>query len=261
VHDVSFHAHPEWFGWKEGLRLRHLSRLSAGRAACIVACSAFTKAELVRHVPLAAGKVEVVYLGITQPRPGDRVTAGPHDPNAPPLVLYVGSMFARRHIPELVAGFSLLAGRHPRVRLHLVGENRATPPFDLDAVIGTSPAAARIRAVAYVGDAELTALYGGAAAFVFLSDYEGFGLTPLEALSAGVPIVVLDTPVAREVYGSAACFVAAPDPALVADALERVLFDAAERTRILAEAPPVLARYSWDTCAARTLELLAAAGR
>ena len=44
--------------------------------------------------------------------------------------------------------------------------------------------------------------------FVFLSEYEGFGLTPLEALSAGVPIVVNDTPVAREVYGDAAWYVA-----------------------------------------------------
>ena len=45
----------------------------------------------------------------------------------------------------------------------------------------------------YVGEGELAALYARAAVFVFLSEYEGFGLTPLEALSAGVPVVVLDT--------------------------------------------------------------------
>ncbi len=59
----------------------------------------------------------------------------------------------------------------------------------------------------YVPDAELASLYARAAVFVFLSEYEGFGLTPLEALRAGVPIVVLDTPVAREVYGDAAVYV------------------------------------------------------
>ena len=54
---------------------------------------------------------------------------------------------------------------------------------------------------AFVDDARLRALYAEASAFAFLSEYEGFGLTPLEALAAGVPPVVLDTPVAREVYG------------------------------------------------------------
>ena len=59
----------------------------------------------------------------------------------------------------------------------------------------------------YVADEELAALYARPRAFAFLSEYEGFGLTPLEALAAGVPLVVLDTPVAREVYGDAAAYV------------------------------------------------------
>ena len=59
--------------------------------------------------------------------------------------------------------------------------------------------------------------------FGFLSEYEGFGLTPLEALAAGVPIVVLDTPVAREVYGDAAEYVAVDDEPGTAAALRRFL--------------------------------------
>ena len=48
-----------------------------------------------------------------------------------------------------------------------------------------------------------------ASVFAFPSEYEGFGLTPLEALAAGVPPVVLDTPIAREIYGPAARYVRA----------------------------------------------------
>ena len=107
-----------------------------------------------------------------------------------------------------------------------------------------------------MSEEELAALYASAQGFVFLSEYEGFGLTPLEALSAGVPIVVLDTPVAREIYGDAAAYVARPDPALIDAALDRVLFNEGERSRILANATSVLARYSWRDCAARVLEVL-----
>jgi glycosyltransferase involved in cell wall biosynthesis len=112
-----------------------------------------------------------------------------------------------------------------------------------------------------VSDDTLADLYRRARAFVFLSEYEGFGLTPVEALGAGVPIVVLDTPVAREIYADAAVYVSAPEPALVGAALERVLFDAAERERIFDAARRLLPRYSWRACAHVVLQALANAGR
>ena len=74
----------------------------------------------------------------------------------------------------------------------------------------------RITFRGYVSDAELGTLYGRASVFAFLSEYEGFGMTPLEALAAGVPAVVGDTPVAREVYRSAARYV--PVQTLATDA-------------------------------------------
>jgi len=112
-----------------------------------------------------------------------------------------------------------------------------------------------------VADDQLAALYRSARAFVFLSDYEGFALTPLEALAAGIPIVLLATDVAREIYGPAATYVDRPEPALIAGALERALFDDAERTRVLAAASAQIERYSWRECAHRTLQVLVACAR
>ena len=89
----------------------------------------------------------------------------------------------------------------------------------------------------YVPDAELVVALRTASAFAFLSDYEGFGLTPLEALAAGIPIVVLDTPIAREIYGPAALLSrSGRSPALIARALERVLVDDGERERACIDA-------------------------
>ena len=249
IHDVSFAAHPEWFRAREGARRRTLTRLSARRAARVVTVSNFSKREIVRHLGIDQSKVEVIYSGATSiARSAARE----------PLVLYVGSIFNRRHVPELIDGFARLAAEHPEVRLEVVGDNRTYPHVDVPGLAAASGAAGRIRVRSYIPDDELATLYGRASAFAFLSDYEGFGMTPLDALGAGVPPVVLDTEVSREIYGPAALFVNRPDPAAVHHALQRALFDDGVRRRILESAPQQLERYSWRECAHRTLQVLLA---
>jgi glycosyltransferase involved in cell wall biosynthesis len=255
IHDVSFAAHPEWFTWREGLRRRTLTRFTAKRAARVLTISEFSKGEIVSRLGVEAGKVEVIYPGASE-RAMDRAKQGRAQ-----TVLFVGSLFNRRHIPELIEGAARLTRKRTDVRLEIVGDDRTVPHIDIDGLVANTGAGDRIVRRAYVPDDQLAALYGRARAFVFLSEYEGFGLTPLEALGAGVPIVVLDTPVAREVYGAAALYVERPDPALIEAALERVLVDEAERKRILLAARDTLARYSWRACAERVLDVLLACSR
>ena len=228
-----------------------MTRLSAWKAARVITVSDFSKQEIVRHLGVPQSKVEVIYSGVTR-------LAGSAPGKDEASVLFVGSLFNRRHIPELIAGFERLAIRHPSARLDLVGDNRTRPHIDVDQLIATSRVRDRIRARAFVADDELASLYQRARAFVFLSGYEGFALTPLEALGAGIPIVLLATDVAHEVYGPAAIYVDRPEPALIAAALERALFDDAERERVLAAASAQLERYSWRECAHRTLQVLVA---
>jgi glycosyltransferase involved in cell wall biosynthesis len=258
IHDVSFAAHPEWFSWREGMRRRIITRLSAIRAARVLAMSQFSKREIVKHLRIDAQKIAVVYHGVTPIAAMARRPVSMRD--RAPLVLFVGSIFNRRHVPELIEGFVRLLRRRPGVRLEIVGDNRTRPHIDIAALVphGTGD---RIRVRSYVPDEELAELYAQARAFAFLSDYEGFGMTPLEALAGGAPSVVLDTDVAREIYGSAALYVKRPDPDLVEAALERLLYDEHERARILGLAPEILERYSWHACANRTFEALLAAGQ
>jgi glycosyltransferase involved in cell wall biosynthesis len=249
IHDVSFAAHPEWFPWREGLRRRTLARLSAQRARRVLTISEFSKAEIVKRLSVDADKVEVAYPGVTSMN----VVRGDSDTN---LILYVGSLFKRRHISELIEAFARLSRERSNLYLEIVGDNRTTPRIDFARLASATGAGGRITMRSYVPDSELALLYGRARAFVFLSDYEGFGLTPLEALAAGVPIVVQDTPVAREIYGPAALYVPRPDPDLIHAALSRVLYDDGERRRILTAAAEVLPRYSWRRFAERVLDVI-----
>jgi glycosyltransferase involved in cell wall biosynthesis len=164
-------------------------------------------------------------------------------------------------VPELIAATSALAKDHPAIRLEIVGDNRTYPAIDLEAVVAGHGMGDRTRIRSFVSDAALTELYAAARAFVFLSDYEGFGLTPLEALSCGVPVLVGDTPVAREVYGDAAEYVSTTDTDMIARRLKAVLFDEELRQARLSAAETVSGRYSWERTALATLEVLAEAAR
>lgn len=250
IHDVSFAAHPEWFGWREGLRRRMLTRMAARRAARVITDANFTRREITRLLRIDSSRIDVIHLGVSALH---QVAA-----KREPLVLFVGSLFNRRHVPELIEGFRRLVARTPYARLEIVGDNRSNPRVDVEGLIANAGLSGRVHWRSYISEAELAALYGRASAFAFLSDYEGFGLTPMEAMAAGMPIVVLDTEIAREVYGAAALYLDRPDPDLIAAALERVLLDREERARLLEDGARQVQRYSWRDCAERTLNVLLA---
>ena len=116
----------------------------------------------------------------------------------------------------------------------------------------------RVRFRSYVDEATLQDLYRRASVFAFLSEYEGFGLTPLEALAAGVAPVVLDTAVAREIYGEAARYVTPGGsmPRSLGDALVEMVGRADARDAVMRHAQDVLSRYDWARTAAATLAAL-----
>jgi len=257
IHDVSFLAHPEWFRPRERWRRRWLTRRSARAASVVFTDSAFSRDEILRHVRIDESRVQVIPPGVSArtdrpAEPGERE----------PLVLFTGSVFNRRRLPQLIAAFALAAQDHPAARLAVVGANRTWPYQDLGAIAAAHGVADRVELRNYVGDRELSVLYRRASVFAFLSEYEGFGLTPLEALAAGVPAVVLDTPVAREVCGPAATYL---PPAGDARQLAEILRDAlggGEGVRVpLAHAAEVLRRYSWEEAAERTLMGIEGAAR
>ena len=171
------------------------------------------------------------------------------------MVLFVGSLFNRRRLPDLIAAFARVSRSVPGARLAIVGADRTWPRQDLAAIAAAHGVATQVDVREYVDQGELSGLYARASVFAFLSEYEGFGLTPLEALASGVPIVVLDTPVAREVYGPAAAYVG-HDIESAAAAIARFLVSPDAATEQLSHAAGVLARYSWDRAADATLQHL-----
>ena len=250
IHDVSFAAHPEWFRPREGARRRLLTRQAARAAEVVFTDSEFSRREILERLSVPAERVRVIPPGVTLRAPGR---------SREPIVLFVGSIFNRRRLPSLIRAFASATRERPDARLVIAGADRSYPALDLTGLAADAGISGRVDVRHYVTEPELDALYAAASVFVFLSEYEGFGLTPLEALSARVPAVVLDTPVAREVYGDAAWYIGRDDDVREAAAAIRTLLnDAAARERVLAPAAAVLARYSWDRAAQETLDCIEA---
>jgi glycosyltransferase involved in cell wall biosynthesis len=236
IHDLSYFAHREWFGWREGLRRRWITHAAARRATAILAVSEFAATDIVARLRVPASRVYVVKHGA----PAEAAAAG----DRAPVVLYVGSLFERRHLPDLVAGFARFAATRANARLVVVGQDRSRRGIDPLRLAARHGVASQVEWHQYLPEHALIAQYARARAFAFLSDYEGFGMTPLEAIAFGVPPIVHDTPVAPEKYGAAAVHVAA-DPEAIADALAGVVEDGPARADLVAKGRRRLGLFSW----------------
>jgi glycosyltransferase involved in cell wall biosynthesis len=250
IYDVSFAAHPEWFRTREGIRLRTLARLSASAAHAIVTISDFSRNEIAEHLRVDPRRIHVIPPGI--PRRDTGAAASSRSAR----VLYVGSIFNRRHVLDLIRAFADVARTHRDAELDLVGDNRSYPFEDVASAIAREQLGARIRWHRYATDAQLNDLYARARAFAFFSEYEGLGLTPLEALAAGVPPVLYETTIARESCGDAALYIAPGDHRGAVRALETLLYDDAARETVLRSREKTLARYSWPRAAHETLNVI-----
>jgi glycosyltransferase involved in cell wall biosynthesis len=279
IHDISFIAHPEWFRPRERWRRRVLTTRAARTASVVFTDSEFSRREIEQRLKVPPSRLQVIPPGVLSPIRDWRVTdrerraasreseaenvqsrAASRESRAP-LVLFVGSLFNRRRLPDLIHAFARATADRPDARLAIVGADRTWPRQDLHAVAASAGVGHRTDIADYLPGEDLAKLYTQASVFAFLSEYEGFGLTPLEALAADVPIVTLDTPVAREVYGPAAEYVARGDIDGTAAALRRFLESPAAARDQLAHASAVLARYSWDHAADETLRHIEAVAR
>ena len=247
LHDVSYFSRPDWFNWREGLRRRLLAGKSARLAHTVLTLSQFSREEIVNHLNINSDRIIVTPLGTSGSRVGHIGSKDSH------LVLFAGSCFTRRRLPDLIRAFAIVQSQESRARLSIVGDNRTYPHIDLENIVNDSGIANYVSIENWINDQDLTELYRKAKVFAFLSEYEGFGLPPLEALAFGTPSVMLDTKIAREVMGEAASFVPLHDIHSTVSALSELLWDSPKRRAILKAAPRILARYNWADTAIRTM--------
>jgi len=263
VHDLSFFARPEWFGRVDGIRRRWLARRSARRAGRIVAVSRFTRDEIRRYLPEAAARVEVVLHGVDDtlvrlaptPEPALRERLRFDGPFA----LAVGSLFERRVPLRLIRAFRHLQDLD--MGLVIVGDDRRlNRGDDIRSEITRLGLSDRISWLSYCSEADLVGLYRTAHHLVYLSEYEGFGLPPLEAMSFGLPVIVSGADALVEIYASSALVLEGHDEIAIAAAVRRMAGSDGTREELSRQGRELAGRLRLEDCAARTLDLIRATG-
>jgi glycosyltransferase involved in cell wall biosynthesis len=250
VHDLAYLHLPGTVN-AASLRYRALVPRSVRRAAIVIAPSEATADALREAYAVPADRLVVTPLGVdpewfaaTPPDRAWRAARG----LPPEYLLAVGTLEPRKGLDVLLAAYRRLLADHPDAPpLVLVGGAGWGGQPDLAAL-----PADRLVLPGYVGSADLPGIVAGARLLAYPSRYEGFGLPPLEAMAAGVPVVASDLAAVREATGSLVRLVPAGDPDALAAALAGELA-AAPDPRRLAASREHAATMTWQRCADLTL--------
>ena len=246
LHDASLFAAPPANARAAEQEQRPM-RLAAALARRIITLSEHAKEELVRYLQLDPMRVDVIPVGVNE-------TFARARPGAPgssrPYILFVGEPEERKGLPTLLSAMALLPdASRSALELVLVGARGQYP-------LPPAPSGINLRNLGWVDDEELASLYAGAAALVYPSSYEGFGMPVVEALAAGAPVIAADIPAVREAAGDAARLVPARDPVALAAAIAEVVGQPAMADGLRARGRNRVVALSWDETARRTLAVL-----
>jgi len=270
VHDLSFELRGGEFGFRERWRRRLLARRACRRAVRVLADTPAIRGQLADRYRLDPERVGVVPLGVdpvfrrigaaalaaaTAGATVDGAAAEALPPGVDsPYLLFLGTLLERRNVPLLLEVFARLRRERPELSLVLAGADRLRRRGGLGALLARTGAG--VIHLGYVPEAAVAPLYRGAELSFYLSEYEGFGLPPLESLAAGTPVVVGPGLALDDLWPGYPYRCAKLEPDEVTRVAAAALADSTGRRRVAAEGVARMAGLTWRRSAERFLDEL-----
>ncbi len=253
IHDLSPLEHPEWFTPAYSIWYRWLYPILARRVKCVLTPSLYVQQKVIHRFSLAAGRVPAVPEGVDPEmfHPTNSSSIQRHFLLPDRYVLFIGSLQPRKNLGILLEAWRRLKVEVPNVSLVVAGTTghvfrRIELPAGME----------RVTFLGYVPEEDLPALYSGAEIFVLPSLDEGFGLTVLEAMACGTPVIISKAGALPEVAGEAAIQV---DPYSINEltaAIKSLLSSEDLRSELREKGLDRARQFTWEQSAEQVWEVL-----
>ncbi len=259
IHDISYVAHPEWFNLYHRLAYKILVQRAVKKSKAIFTCSEYTKKEIFKYYKINPEKIYVIplaadekFYNINNKNKTEEIKNKYGLQNK--YLFCAGTIFNRRHVLELIEAFKMVLKKFLNYQLLISGRNLTNPYQNIDETIKNI---SQIKRVDYVDENDITYLYRGAEIFIYLSEYEGFGLPPLEAMACGVPVLTTKMTSLSEVLGNYP--VAVNNPKNINEIKEKII-EILNNEKLKKEMIEIgLQRaksFSWQATAEKTLQII-----
>lgn len=250
-----------WLYFLKRLGYLLLTRLIAIRASHIIVPSEFVKQDVSSKLSVGLDKISVTYEAVS----GDlkeivlseaekRRLLG-HFGLSQPFVVYTGSTYPHKNVERLIdAVVRHNETKEADLQLALIG---ARPVFweRMKKTVEEKKVGHFVKLLGFLDDTEVSKIYSLAFALVHPSKMEGFGLTGLEAMSVGLPVLASNASCLPEVYGQAALFFDPNSVSDLVDKLEKLIGDVDLRSKLSADGLKQARKYSWDKMARETISV------
>ena len=208
--DMQYKTFPEDFPFGARIFLQILMPFIAARCTKVITISEFSKAEILKYLPIPRSRIHVSLLGVDFSRFQKR-EYGPLSPAINsicqcdvPYFLCIANTHPHKNVAALVEAFGMILNELPHI-LVLVGIP-GCGEARLEKALGVLSNKERVKRLYHVTDDELTLLYKGASVYISPSLYEGFGLTVIDAMAVGTPVVAAHKGSIPEICGDTVCY-------------------------------------------------------
>lgn len=243
--------------------LRWSTEYGLKRAHKIITVSNYSKNDLVNLYKAREEKITVVHNGYNeflfkkidnQQKIGDVLSKYGI---IAPYFFYVGRIEKKKNIPRLIEAFYILKQRNKNIKEKLVLAGNAGNGYDdIKYQIQEFDLQNDVIMPGWLMEEDLPYLYNGASAFVFPSNYEGFGIPILQAMACGTPITASGVTSIPEVAGDAALIFDPNSVKSIAGSLEEIIINEQLRKNLIVRGYKNIENFSWQKCARQTLKVL-----
>jgi len=259
IHDVSFNVYSNFIKFSDLFFLKLLIPFSLRRADKVISVSKFTRDEILKYYAIDPQKVAWIHNAVRDnfkaEISAEKLAEVRKRYKLPEkFILYVGTLQPRKNLPVLIEAYAKLPAKtRSEVKLVLAGGKGHNYDERIDFAVEDYSLQSDVTFTGFVDEADKPALFKASAVFCNPSLYEGFGITILEAMTLGVPVVASDIPPHREVAEDSIIYCSPAAPGELTEKLNSVIINEDLHQELAGKEMAQAQKFSWHKTAEKVL--------